>query len=182
MLDFPETRQTFNFDCGAAACKAVLNYYGVDIIEADLMKKLGTCKDGTPADSIVKVCRECELDVKDGVMTVEELKQAVKDGFPVIIALQAWTEEDDIDWTKAWDDGHYVVAVGYGDGKIIFEDPSDFNRQYLSDDELMERWHDTGVDGTSEDGKKFIQYGIVVKGKPKFESDKAKKMEGSTHG
>ena len=182
MLDFPEIRQAFGFDCGAAACKAVLAYYGIDIIESDLMKRLGTREDGTPSAGIVRVCQDYGLDVSEGVLTIDELKQAISDGYPVIIALQAWAEDKDIDWSKEWEEGHYCVAVGYGDGRIIFEDPSDFHRQYLTEDELMERWHDTGVEGSSEEGKKFIQFGIIVKGKKKFTSDRVKKMEGSIHG
>jgi len=38
ILDFPELRQTFNYDCGAKALQSVLAYYGIDIREEEIIK------------------------------------------------------------------------------------------------------------------------------------------------
>lgn len=39
MLNFPELRQTYGYDCGAKATEAVLAYFGMDIREDLIMKK-----------------------------------------------------------------------------------------------------------------------------------------------
>lgn len=39
---------------------------------------------------------------------------------PVIILIQAWREDDDLSpWADDWDDGHYVVVIGY-DAKYFY--------------------------------------------------------------
>ena len=44
-----------------------------------------------------------------------------------------------------WDDGHWVVAIGYSPTGVFFEDPSlQAVRGFLSYRELLTRWHDTG--------------------------------------
>ena len=41
-LNFPELRQTYNYDCGASALQGVMVYYGVEMREDVLMKEAGT--------------------------------------------------------------------------------------------------------------------------------------------
>ena len=173
VLDIPDTRQTYDFDCGAMAVQTVLAYYGHDIREDKLMKALGTTKDGTDVKSIVKFFKKYGFDVVEGQLTVEQLKEAVDKGWPVLMPIQAWTDDLlRVDWVHDKDDGHYVLAVGHTDGKIIFEDPSAFEKQYLPEEELEKRWHDF-----DSDGEKFDHYGIIVKGEPEYSSKKIKHMD-----
>jgi len=44
MLDFPNARQTFEYDCGAKAMHAVLAYYGVNANENEILKIAKTNK------------------------------------------------------------------------------------------------------------------------------------------
>jgi predicted double-glycine peptidase len=43
-------------------------------------------------------------------------------GRPVIVQIQAWGDEG-TDYTNDFDDGHYVVAIGFDENYLYFEDP-----------------------------------------------------------
>jgi len=43
---------------------------------------------------------------------------------PVLVAIQAYRSDERIAWEDCWDDGHYVVVIGYDQNNIYFEDPS----------------------------------------------------------
>lgn len=173
VLDMPDTRQTFDFDCGAKAVQTILAYYGKDIREDNLIKALGTTKEGTNVKSILKLFKKLGLHAVEGQLTVEQLREAVRKGWPVLMPIQAWTDDLlKIKWSENTEDGHYVIAIGYRNGDIVFEDPAAFEKQYLPEDELEERWHD--YDG---DGEKYDHYGIIVKGDPEYSSTKVKHME-----
>jgi len=52
------------------------------------------------------------------------LISTLKAKIPVILLLQAWKDEDDsTPYAVDFDDGHYVVAIGYDQQYIYFEDP-----------------------------------------------------------
>lgn len=169
MLEFPKLRQTFNYDCGATALESVLVYYGQEVREDKIMKLVKTNKnDGTFVENIVKTIRNFRLKMTHREMTLSDIKKFLRSQIPVILVLQAWTDQEKIDWKHDWNDGHYVVAIGYDTEKIYFEDPSSFERTYLPFDELRKRWHDIDVGG-----KKYYNYGIAVYGKtPKFSNHK----------
>lgn len=42
MINLRIGRQTFDFDCGAKALQLVMEYYGIDIREDELLKELKT--------------------------------------------------------------------------------------------------------------------------------------------
>lgn len=174
ILNFPELRQEYSYDCGACAIQGVLMYYGIDEEGGVLMKKAGTTKKlGTPLKGMVSTIKKYKLKCKAGSMTIEELKKYIDKGYPVIIDIQAWKDKKNVDWENNWDDGHYVVAIGYDSRKIYFEDPGTINRAFLSYKELEKRWHDKDVDG-----KKYYNYGIAVYGKPvKYNLKKASHMK-----
>ena len=55
MINLHITRQTFDFDCGAKALQTVMAYYGVEIRQDELMKELGTGRNGTRVDKMISV-------------------------------------------------------------------------------------------------------------------------------
>ena len=167
LLDFPELRQVSNYSCGSNAMQSILGYYGTDIREDELIEKLHTNKEeGTEVKDMTRVAKEFGLKTKP-IKTVEDLQAAIKDGMPVLLTIQAWEDEENTDWENTWDAGHYVVAIGYNDKEIIFEDPSSENRTYLTFDELDKRWHDLDADGS-----KLEHWGLAVYGKePKYNSE-----------
>jgi len=154
ILNFPGLKQVYDYDCGANAVQGVLDYYGIDVREGEIMKLSKTSKRcGTSISGIKKVLRYFNLKYKDGKMNIEKIKNYINKKIPVLIIIQAWAYEK----KKDWKDGHYAVVIGYSDKRIYFEDPYIGKRTYLSYKEFIDRWHD-------EDNKKrkIINWGMAV--------------------
>jgi ABC-type bacteriocin/lantibiotic exporter with double-glycine peptidase domain len=144
ILNFPVGRQTFNYDCGVKALQLVLAYYGIDVREDRLLKELQCNANGVLINNLV------ETGIKYGLHTearpdsrIEDLKKHISSGHPVILLLQAWAGRPILikDWHEINQFGHYVVMIGLEDQKLIFADPSSFQRTWLYEDELSARWH-----------------------------------------
>jgi len=60
-------------------------------------------------------------------MRADDLRQAIDDGHPTLVTLQAYRESNR-PYRELWDDGHWVVAIGHDKRQILFEDPSAFHR------------------------------------------------------
>ena len=164
LLTFPELRQTYEYDCGAKATEAVLEYYGFDVSESEIMKIANTTRSGTPIKGIIKTIKKFGLKHKAGTMTLSQIKKYINKKIPVILVLQAWTEQKEVNWEKDWRDGHYVIVIGYDKHKLYFADPSSILRTYLTYKELDKRWHDK-----NQQNKRYVHYGIAVFGhKPRF--------------
>ena len=165
ILDFPQVRQSNEYSCGAAVVRAVLAYYGKDIKEEDLMDKLSTSETyGTDPNNIISYLKKNKLKVNCiSFMTIEKLKSYVDKKIPVIVLIQAWAA-DKKEYKETLDNGHYVVVIGYTNNKIFFEDPSIYERGYLTYNEFESRWKDVARDGTI-----YRKYGMAVYGEePKF--------------
>ncbi len=161
IITLPQLHQTYGYDCGAKALQAVLVYYGIEIREDYIIKYAKTSKRGTPIKGIINLAKKYGLKTNAGEMAIKDIKKFIKKNIPVILVLQAWAENKNIDWKKDWVDGHYVVAIGYTKDKIIFVDPFSFKRTYLRYNELEKRWHDIDTKG-----KKYFHFGIAIFGKP----------------
>jgi ABC-type bacteriocin/lantibiotic exporter with double-glycine peptidase domain len=181
MLNFPFSRQCYNYDCGANAIQSILDYYGIDIGEGEVMRIAKTTHAGTNFAGLKKVAEKFKLRYKQKIMSIEEIKKNIDRKRPVIIDLQAWSGKEIKEkwvsdknkyWEKDWKNGHYVVAVGYSRNKIFFEDPSATTRTFLSYRELKKRWHDIDVGG-----KKYYNWGMIFYGKPKYNPEKAIHMD-----
>lgn len=173
ILTLPQLHQTYEYDCGAKILQAVLAYYGIEIREEHLLKQAKTTKDGTLVKNMVNTLKKYGLKTDSREMNINDVKNYLNNKIPVILLLQAWSEIKKTDWKKNWNDGHYVVAIGYTKDKIIFEDPYSFHRTYLKNNELEERWHDI-----DPNGKKYLNHGIAIFGtNPKFKADKIIHMD-----
>ncbi len=171
ILSFPETRQTFNYDCGADALQSVLVAYDVLEREDRIIKLARTTKNGTPTRRITYVLGYYGLPYQTGEdWCPNELRLMVDAGHPTIITIQAYRTSD-LPYHKLRGDGHYVVAIGYDKHRIIFEDPSSFCRTWLADEELRQRWHD--VDG----GKLIRGWGCTILKPCAFQPNKLEHME-----
>jgi predicted double-glycine peptidase len=130
-----------------------------------LIEKLGTNEaDGTRYWEIVRVAQEYGL----GPAVVRNMTRArmiaeINHGIPVLIAVQAWIKSGDPRDVAAWSartkDGHYLVAIGYDDDRIYFEDPAMFGVGYVAFDELEARWHDD-----DQNGERLDHFAIVFEG------------------
>lgn len=180
-LDFPELRQVTSYDCGATSLQQVLIYYGIEKREDELIELLDTKKTsiieyGTKLSKMIEVAKYFGLDAEKLENTnIKKIKSFIDEGVPPILLLQAWRDysKGDLDWNKDFKDGHYVVAVGYNDTCIFFEDPSSVVRTYLTYEELDSRWHDV------EDNNKTKNYNvaIIIKGKKKYKSSEIVHMD-----
>lgn len=177
LLNFPNLRQSDHDSCGVVALQVVLQYYGIDLVESELKTDLKfNKKDGVLPENIIKFCHKMDLKTDDKEnMTIDDLKKYINDDIPVIIEIQSWKnypKPKDIKYENDWEDGHYVVVIGYTDKEIILSDSATINLTYIKYDDLMERWHDI------DKGEKHIQYGIAIYGKkPKYDKDKIEKEE-----
>ncbi len=90
-------------------------------------------------------------------MTIRHLMHFIDQHKPVICAMQAW-EGEEPDYSDN-DSGHYVVAIGYDDNYILFQDPSIKNnrRGRLTHEEFVKRWHDI-----DKDHRVLTRFGIIV--------------------
>lgn len=167
LLNLPDTRQSTEYSCGAAAMQAVLSYWGRDIGEEDLRELLNTnSESGTYPEDIVRVARELGLQSEfEENVTLDEINASLEEGVPVIIDCQAWrspaTKES---WKDDWSDGHYMVIIGVDDQNVYFEDPYILgSRGFLSHQEFEERWHNPRG-WWPEDDANQIHLGIFIRG------------------
>ena len=175
IIPVKNVRQNYNYDCGAAALKSVAHFFDVSLEnEREFIKLCDTGKEkGTHPDDIVSGAKKLGLQAKMfDHMSLEDLKIFLDRRKPVICAIQAYGEEEDYDEPK---NGHYVIAVGYDEKKVYFEDPSlRMSRGQIPTDEFIRRWHDQAYSGEDQ-----IRLGIVINGdkeKPDF-VDKVQKIE-----
>ena len=162
IIPYPETRQVFNYDCGANALVSVLVFAGLEEREDRVALLAGTTKAGTDTEGIVRVLRYYGLPRRARQqMHVNDLRRAIDAGHPTLLTLQAYRESSR-PYRELWDDGHWVVAIGHDKRRILFEDPSAFHRTWLADEELRQRWHDL------DRGKRIRQWGCTVLVKGQF--------------
>ena len=158
ILKFPISKQTFDYDCGAKAMQSILTYYGIDLLEIEIIKIAKSNSDGTPIHGMIKVAKHFGFNAKAEKITIDKLKKYINRKIPVILLIQAWAKRKIKNWKNDWKDGHYVVAIGYDKKRIYFEDPYAVLRTYLTYSELEERWHD--IDSST--GKKYEHSGIIL--------------------
>jgi|SRR5262252_6884391 len=147
-IPLPSVRQQKTFSCGAAALRAICEFYKVGPRDEDeFIKLLDTnYKDGTEPDALVRGAKCFGLNVvkKEG-MTIGQLLSYIDKQWPVICNIQAWGSKK---YYKKLESGHYVVAIGYDDKHIYFEDPSlEGDRGKLTYEDFCKRWHDQETSG-----------------------------------
>lgn len=165
LINLPAGRQTFDFDCGPKALQLVLAYYGLDIREDRLIRELQTDKNGTPVENMIEYARKYKFDVfTECGVAIETVKKFLQDGIPVITLVQAWAEKPKTlaEWMTDYDDGHYVVVIGYHDGIIIFQDPSSFKRAWMTEREFLARWHDR----CPRTQRNYDRFALALSGRP----------------
>lgn len=171
MLDFPQTKQASGFTCGPASLESVFSYYGLDINECRLVDELNTTfENGTEYDDIAKLAKEVGLKADVRRMQISDLLNYLNNKIPVIVWAQAWAtgkgEKKDLDYSNYYKSGHYMVAIGYNNQGLYFQDPWLTHRGFLTFQEMTERWH-----GLDKNKKKQHNIGIAIYGiEPKYTS------------
>jgi predicted double-glycine peptidase len=166
----PDVRQSTTYSCGAAALQAVLSYWGVDKREGQLMQALETSEvEGTSPEAIVRVAQEidCEAYSKEN-LSLDDIEDSLRQRIPVICAIQAWADihSAGFSWDKAWEDGHYVIAIGLDSRSVYVEDPSLLGtRGIIPRDEFVARWHDyRGEPPYDPSDRPYVHLGIFIVG------------------
>lgn len=157
LIKVPLTRQATDYTCGASAFQSILYYYGVEYMESDIATLVHSdTTNGTPYLNIKSVAESLNFSVEiKKNSTFDNLKTYLDEGKPVLVLIQAWTEQQNVDWKNDWIDGHYVVAIGYDSNNVYFMDPSTLgNYTFIPQSEFFDRWHD--VDGQNDTCRNFI--------------------------
>ena len=168
LFSMPDTRQSTEYSCGAAAMQAVLGYWGRDIGEEDIREMLNTNEEyGTYPDDIIRVAKALGLqaEYKEN-MSMADLENYVAEGIPVIVDCQAWRSVSQYNesWADTWYNGHWLVVIGIDENNVTLEDPYILgDRGFMSREEFLARWHNVrGLDET--DTGKQIHMGIAIRG------------------
>ncbi len=174
LIRVPLTRQSTDYTCGVAAVQSVFGYYGDEVREDVLAKQLrAEPKNGTKYENIVAIAKSKGYDVAvHKNMRFEGLTSLLDKRKPVICLIQAWSDNP-ANYETDWEDGHYVVAIGYDKKNVYFMDPSTLgNYTFIPIVEFLKRWHDTDAE------VKLYNFGMVIeKAKPAFKSDAITKIE-----
>lgn len=183
LIPVPLTRQGRDYTCGVACVQSLLRYagYAFDVREELLIEPLGaTPENGTPLSGIVGFLNQVRRPAEGGKesepvmraelrqnMTIADLTRHLDEGNPVVCLIQAWWADADgqanfgYNYADEWEDGHYVIAVGYDQERIYFMDPSlAGNYGYIPRSTLDTRWHDVDVRGGAK--VRYEHAGIVV--------------------
>lgn len=76
----------------------------------------------------------------------------------MIVEIQAWADEG-TNYATDYDDGHYVVAIGFDANYYYFEDPWILGSiGYISKKDFVTRWHDY----VNSEQRKVYNIGIIV--------------------
>jgi predicted double-glycine peptidase len=165
----PIVRQAYEYSCGAASLASCLYYWGVwDGREPQLYSLLGTNEDGTSGNKIIEVAQGFKLWAQSrSEMSIDDLKKYISEGCTVILSIQSWgnyTEETDMN--EIWEDGHYVVLVGFKGELVYMMDPSIPGMyRVMSIKELKECWHDYNDAGDYDNHS-----GIIIRGSESINS------------
>ncbi len=154
ILDFPTLRQMDEYDCGASAMQSVLDYYGIDVGENNIIRLAKTKKSGTSTAGLKKVAKYFGIKFIEKKFSIEKIKKFIDKKIPVIVLIQAWGDKKE--YSKDWKDGHYVVCIGYSKTRLYFEDPYCERRTYLTFNQFLERWH------SKDNKRKNENWGMAV--------------------
>jgi predicted double-glycine peptidase len=160
-LDLPGIVQATNYTCGAAALLAICRYYGLGPrSERHVVEDMRFGTAGSDPEHVLRAVAKYGLVHEEfRPMSMQQLRVCLERERPIMVMLQAWADPPPRSYKDHWDDGHWVVAIGYDTQGIYFADPSLAGaRGYLTDMDLDERWHD--IEG--DDGHHVEHYGVAI--------------------
>ena len=161
-MNVPLTRQKYKLGCGAAALSMVMQYFGDEISEKDIVKYCGGFKSyGLKTTDLARFAREkgykveCltfNLDRADGMATLktpktQDIIRFLKKNIPVIINVNVSALRN----TAPNNRGHFLVINDYKNGRFYYNDPS---RKYggkfsMNYDSLLFAWFTNVLDSSA---------------------------------
>lgn len=155
-------QQETEWSCSAAALKAVLQHYGQEVPEEEVIQAIGARKGrGAETTDIVEGARRLGFDASEGSFpSLDEAKETLRQGVPIIADVQSFNYPGK---------GHYIVIAGFKPGKgFIIMDPNTKgktavdNWRVLSEKKLEEIWWDRAMAPPHE---LMPKWGVMVKPK-----------------
>lgn len=159
--NFPDIRQTKNWDCGAAACMSVGKHFGVgpDTLE-EWRELLDTnSRDGTNIHPIIDALDSLGLHTvrpaEGEEWNLASLRSWTQANHVILCPIQRGGSPSSQDKSEQ---GHWVVVLSVDEdtGDVSVQDPVTGPRT-IKRDGWLERWHDK-----DEGGKEYVQFGIAV--------------------
>jgi predicted double-glycine peptidase len=168
-IDFPVVAQEKDHTCGTACVKAYLLFNKIKSFSEEKIAKLlhSNPKWGTSYKDIVSFFDNNDFQpIVRHKLSIKDLFKILDSKRPLLICLQAWADGKNPNYKDKWDDGHYVVVVGYDTTNVYFMDPYaapgspslENKYAYIPTHEFMDRWHDW--DGP--DDQVLDHFGIMV--------------------
>lgn len=143
--NFPLIQQSYNYDCGPTCIQMILKFNDIILSKTDIIKQINPDnikEDGVHPKEIVNFLKKYNIKSKIRKnQTIEDLKHLIDDNKPVICVLQAYGSKMQ-NYKNNYDNGHYVILIGYDKNKLIFADPSSKDYVYLTYTQMNNRWHD----------------------------------------
>jgi predicted double-glycine peptidase len=163
-VQVPDIAHLTDSSSGVSALLAVCKYYGAGPADDELFARDLSLDTMWPDPGrLVAAVRKYGLEADPQCpMSLGDLLARLEENKPVVLLLQAWGEEYDesprCSYREVWDDNHYLVAIGYDEEGVYFEDPSlQGIRGFLSYPELDERWHASG-----RNREQLHRFGVAV--------------------
>jgi len=143
LLDVKPFQETLNADmCGPASLKIVLEYYGINKSEDELVQLFKFKKGLGVDDKGIKTVAE-KLGLKTAIKnnsSFKDVEKWLKKGVPVIVNWFTRGRTDYGDSSMA--DGHYSVVMGLDDSFIYLQDPELGAIRKIERNDFMRVWFD----------------------------------------
>jgi ABC-type bacteriocin/lantibiotic exporter with double-glycine peptidase domain len=158
---YPTVTQRTRDDCGAAIVSSILRKHNIKHQYTRLCRELNVSnKSGTEEKDMVTFLNGKGFRAwMTYDMTIDSLVNFIDSEIPVILIIQAWSRSKREDKYESFANyGHYVLAIGHDDDRVIFMDSGlPFGSYgYLTKEELEKRWY-----YVSDDNRR-LRVGIVV--------------------
>lgn len=158
-IELPPLRQSENFSCGATVIQMVSSYYGKNIRESDLIDKLGIGPDsGVKMSKIQSTAKDMGFLSKKSKITYEQIIDHIDNKIPLVLAILRPEKNYH----------HFVLAVGYYDGGLVFRDPAKMNHSYISKEEFENRAF--GSDN------RYLTLSIYLEEEPQYSPNRIEKI------
>ena len=100
------------YQCGPSSLASVLNYYGIDVSPEEIARDIySKSARGTLNMDMVLYAEKKGLDVRQYSGTVEDIKQNIDSGAPLIVMVD--------NGFSLYQKNHFMVVLGYNDEGII---------------------------------------------------------------
>jgi len=154
MIELKLHKQETDYSCGPASLKMVLEHFGVEKSEEELIKLTGA-KAGlgcTPND-LVRAARELGFDAEYiPTSSLEEVEKLMNEGVMVIV-----------DWFSPEVNGHYSVVVKLTDKEITLANPTHGNNTVMTRNEFLNRWFELDEYPPKDVCKFFLREVICIR-------------------